>query len=229
MIIGAGLVGLSLKSQNTDGVTVFASGVSNSQETRPESFIRERTLLESHLGGRGDLDFIYISTCSVHDKTQGASPYVLHKQQMEQLVLAEKRTSIVRLPNLVGPTGDKNNLVNHIVDAIVSNEPVFVQESAKRYLLGVDEMASLIGTYVSEGPTAGSIVEFVPPSSTAVMELVGVIENVTRLRAKIKIVPGGSAYVIDHTDTAFYAKKSGVVFGNDYTLSTLRKWLPNHH
>jgi nucleoside-diphosphate-sugar epimerase len=57
----------------------------------------------------------------VHDKTQVASPYVLHKQQMEQLVLAEKRSSILRLPNLVGPTGNKNNLVNHIVDAIISN------------------------------------------------------------------------------------------------------------
>jgi nucleoside-diphosphate-sugar epimerase len=229
MIIGAGLVGSSLMSLNAEDARIFASGVSNSQETRPESFIRERTLVESCLGERGDSDFIYISTCSVHDKTQVASPYVLHKQQMEQLVLAEKRSSILRLPNLVGPTGNKNNLVNHIVDAIISNEAVFVQESAKRYLLGVDEMASLIGTYVSDGPIAGSIVEFVPPSSTAVVDLVGVIENVTRVKAKIRIIPGGSAYVIDHSDTAYYAKKSGIVFGNDYTLSTLRKWLPNEN
>jgi nucleoside-diphosphate-sugar epimerase len=164
----------------------------------------------------------------VHDKTQVASPYVFHKQQMEQLVLAEKRSSIVRLPNLVGPTGNKNNLVNHIVEVIASNQPVFVQDSARRYLLGVDEMASLIGSYVSHGPIAGAIVEFVPPSSTSVMDLVGMIEKVTRVKAKIEIVSGGSAYAIDHTESAYYAKKCGVIFENDYTLSTLRKWLPRH-
>jgi nucleoside-diphosphate-sugar epimerase len=225
MIIGTGLIGSSLMSQNTVGATIFASGVSNSQETGRESFFRERDLLQNHLRDRGDTHFIYISTCSVHDKAQVSSPYVAHKKEMEQLVLAENQSSIVRLPNLVGPRGNKSNLVNHFVEVIASNQTVFVQDSARRYLLGIDEMASLIGAYVSDGPRAGAIVEIVPPSSTSVIDLVGMIEEVTRVKATIEIIPGGSSYLIEHTDSAYYGGKCGVVFEDDYTLSTLRKWL----
>lgn len=206
-------------------MTVFASGVSNSQETSQENFQRERELLFGHLSQPRENHLIYISTCSVSDALQVSSPYILHKKEMEKLTLSESNTSIVRLPNVVGPSGNRKNLVNYFVDAIVSREKMFVQESAKRYLLGVDEMTSLIGAYISQGPENGAIVEFIPPFSTPVTELVRQIEQILGLEGNVEIVGGGSSYLVDFKDTERYSKSAGVEFPENYTNLLLKKWL----
>lgn len=226
MIVGTGLIGSSLIGVDVPVVTVFASGVSNSQETSQDGFCRERELLQSHLSQPRENHLIYISTCSINESLQASSPYIVHKIEMEELTLSEPNTSIVRLPNVVGPIGNKKNLVNYIVDAIVSGEKISVQELAKRHLLGVDEMKSLIGAYISQGPENGVIVEFAPPFSTSVAELVAQIEEILDLEANVEIVGGGSSYPIDFTATAHYSKSSGVEFPESYTNSILRKWIP---
>jgi UDP-2-acetamido-2,6-beta-L-arabino-hexul-4-ose reductase len=227
MIVGFGLIGSSLMSVDYSGVTVFASGVSNSQETNQGSFSRERELLKRHLSQPRESHLIYISTCSVHDSLQNASPYIEHKKEMEKLVLSEPRTSIVRLPNVVGPNGNKRNLVNYLVGAITSGERVFVQELAKRYLLGVDEMRALIHAYISQGPEEGAIVEFAPPFSTPVLELVAQIEQILDLEANVEIAGGGSSYPIDFGSTAHFSKAIGLEFPENYTNLILKKWILN--
>jgi nucleoside-diphosphate-sugar epimerase len=225
MIVGTGLIGSSLISVDAPGVTVFASGVSDSQESNQESFRRERELLQAHLGQRRQGHLIYISTCSVNDSLQVSSPYVAHKKEMEKLTLSEPKASIVRLPNVVGPTGNKRNLVNYFVDAITSGEKILVQELAKRYLLGVDEMQSLIGAYISQGPDNGHIIEFVPPFSTSVSEIVAQIEQILGLKGNVEMVGGGSSYLVDFKDTARYLDSAGVEFPENYTSSILKKWI----
>jgi nucleoside-diphosphate-sugar epimerase len=144
---------------------------------------------------------------------------------MEKLTLSEPNTSIVRLPNVVGPSGNKRNLVNHLVDAVVSGEKIFVQKLAKRYLLGVDEMTALIGEYISKGPENGAIVEFTPPFSTSVSEIIAQIEEILGLEANVEVVAGGSSYLIDSMATDHYSKYSGVEFPENYTNSILKKWI----
>ena len=204
---------------------MFSSGVSNSQETSQESFQRERELLQGHLRQPRANHLIYISTCSVNNPLQDSSPYTLHKKEMENLTLSEPNTSIVRLPNVVGPSGNKRNLVNYFVDAVVSGEKIFVQKLAKRYLLGVDEMTALIGAYISQGPENGAIVEFAPPFSTPVTELVRQIEQILGSEGNVEIVGGGSSYLVDFKDTSRYSKSAGVEFPEDYTNSILKKWV----
>ena len=226
MIVGTGLIGSSLFRIDVPEVTVFSSGVSNSQETSQESFQRERELLQGHLRQPRENHLIYISTCSVNNSLQDSSPYTLHKKEMENLTLSEPNTSIVRLPNVVGPSGNKRNLVNYFVDAVVSGEKIFVQKLAKRYLLGVDEMTALIGAYMSQEPKNGAIVEFAPPFSTPAIELVRQIEQILGLEGNVEIVGGGSSYLVDFKDTARYSKAAGVEFTENYTNSILKKWTP---
>ena len=226
MIVGTGLIGSGLISVDIPGVTVFASGVSNSQETSHDSFLRERDLLQGHLSQPRQNHLVYISTCSLSDPLQVSSPYIVHKKEMEKLTSLEPNTSIVRLPNVVGPSGNKRNLVNYFVDAIVSGEKIFVQEWAKRYLLGVDEMTSLIGAYISHRPENGGIVQFAPPFSTPVPELVRQIEEILDLEGNVEVVNGGSSYRVDFMDTARYSKLARVEFAENYTNSILEKWIP---
>jgi nucleoside-diphosphate-sugar epimerase len=227
MIVGTGLIGKSLSRIDTAGITVFASGVSNSHETGAKEFLREKSLLESHLNGQTNSKLVYISTCSVNDPSQSDSPYVIHKKLMEHLVLSHPDTHIVRLPNVVGPDGNSNNLVNHFVKSIRSGETLTVQESARRYILGVDELAKLMEAFVSLLPHADRVVDFAPPTSTSVLDLVHLIEDIIGTAANISIVPGGSSYPIDFSKTAKYSKLSGIDFPDRYAESVLKKWITN--
>jgi nucleoside-diphosphate-sugar epimerase len=227
MIVGSGLIGKSLSQIDKAGITIFASGVSNSRETDTKEFLREKSLLESHLNGPSNSKFVYISTCSVNDPSQSDSPYVIHKKLMERLVLSYPDTHIVRLPNVVGPDGNSNNLVNHFVKSIRSGEALTLQESARRYILGVDELAKLMEAFVSLLPHTDRVVDFAPPTSTSVLDLVHLIEDIIGTVANISIVPGGSSYPIDFSKTAKYSKLSEIEFLDGYVESVLKKWITN--
>jgi nucleoside-diphosphate-sugar epimerase len=227
MIVGAGLIGKSLSRIDTAGITVFASGVSNSRETDAKEFLREKSLLESHLNGQSNSKLVYISTCSVNDPSESDSPYVLHKKLMEHLVLSHPDTHIVRLPNVVGPDGNSNNLVNHFVKSIRSGETLTVQESARRYILGVDELAKLMEAFISLLPDTNRVIDFVPPISTSVLDVVHLIEKILETKTDISIVPGGSSYPIDFSNTAKYSKLSEIEFLDGYVESVLKKWITN--
>ncbi len=98
MIIGNGLLAQAFSPvfANDAHVIAFASGVSNSRETRAEAFARERELLTSTL--EREKFILYFSTCSVHDPELAESPYVRHKIDMEHLVCNAAQKAIFRLP-----------------------------------------------------------------------------------------------------------------------------------
>lgn len=208
------------------GAIIFASGVSDSQETNNDKFQREQDLLESKLGSKENKTFVYISTSSINDPSQVSSPYVNHKIAMERIVLSHPRASVVRVPNVVGPTGNKRHLVNYLTCSVLEGSKINVQESARRYLLGVDEMSRLIAAYAAHQPDEGQIIEFAPPTSTSVLQIVRMIEDILERKSLVKLVVGGSSYAIDFSATAHYSKLAGVELGRGYPEYVLKTWLP---
>lgn len=97
MIIGHGDIASVLPDKKD--LLFFASGVSNSQETRESEYTREKNLLKeqdrkSHL--------VYISTLAVF---YGSSRYVKHKREMEELIKQEfSRYTIIRIGNITWGT-----------------------------------------------------------------------------------------------------------------------------
>ena len=81
------------------GFCFFASGVSNSQETRESEYKRERMLLMEQ---RKDLKLVYFSSL---DALDGKSRYYQHKREMEELVKKGFRYhTIIRLGNITWGT-----------------------------------------------------------------------------------------------------------------------------
>ena len=75
MVIGDGMMAQAFGAfQGEPGVVVFASGVSNSLETRPEVFARERRLLERTRAAHPEALLVYFGTCSVDDPDRRATP-----------------------------------------------------------------------------------------------------------------------------------------------------------
>lgn len=223
MIVGSGMIATALRAFVSDEITLFASGVSDSLETRVLEFERERRLLENTISSLGGSRLVYISSCSLYDSTKASTPYFAHKLEMEGAVLAQQRGSVIRLPNIVGPGGNRSNLVNYFAHAVKTGQPLFVDESARRFLMGIDEVTKLTSAYLT-CPGEKQIVDIVPPRSTGVLEIVDVLEGIFGRPACLKIQRGGSSYEIDNASTIRLAEIASLQFPIDYSRQIIEKW-----
>lgn len=136
MIIGSGDIASVLPER--DDLLFFASGVSNSQETRPEEFMREADLL---LEQDTKAHVVYFSSLAVF---YGATQYVRHKKQMEGLVQTQfQNRTIVRLGNITWGT-NPHTLINHMRGQVERGEPLEIQDT-ERYMIDQDEFLHWIG------------------------------------------------------------------------------------
>jgi hypothetical protein len=130
MIVGKGDIASVLPDRKD--LMFFASGVSNSQETNPEAFKRERELLMkqdkfSHL--------VYFSTLSIYAKE---SPYTKHKQLMEHLVKSFFQTyTIIRIGNITWGS-NPNTFINNYKKCMGDGTPFHVDD-VYRYIVDEEE------------------------------------------------------------------------------------------
>lgn len=133
MIVGNGDIASALKViDDNDDITYFASGVSNSQETRQAEFDREASLLELQ---DKNTHLVYFSTLAVY---YGATQYVQHKMSMEELVKSRfKKYTIIRLGNILWGN-NPHTLINFIRRKIKNGEKYEARDEY-RYIIDKDE------------------------------------------------------------------------------------------
>ena len=202
---------------------VFASGVSNSRETRAEEFARERDMLAEAL--EQDKFTVYFSTCSVHDPELSASPYVLHKIALEHMVRQRASLSaIFRLPQVVGATPNPHTLTNYLFDHISTGKPFQVWLNARRNLIDVADVAS-IGDQLIRSHTSDNLTTNIAcPFSTRVIDLVRIFEHVLDKRANCTTVDAGAGYQLDSTIALQAAAQAGIVFDDAYVRNLIEKY-----
>jgi len=130
MIIGHGDIAKAIK--NKKGLLFFASGVSNSKETRESEYQREIDLLlkqdvNSHI--------IYFSSlCVFYSKTR----YAQHKNLMETLIKDTfKQYTIFRLGNITW--GDNpHTIINFFRNQKKNNKPIEIRDEY-RYIITKQE------------------------------------------------------------------------------------------
>ena len=132
MIIGNGDIASVLGEVDRDNFIFFASGVSNSKETRESEYEREKTLLMKQDRSK---HIVYFSSLSVF---YSYTRYAAHKKEMEWRIknYFDKNT-IVRLGNITWGT-NPHTLINFIRNKIKNNEPYEVQD-VYRYVVDKDE------------------------------------------------------------------------------------------
>ena len=130
MIVGHGDIASALTDRHD--LVYFASGVSNSQETREAEYQREIELLHKQ---NPRLHLVYFSSlCVFHSDTR----YARHKRTMEKLVsYLFSPYTIVRIGNI---TWGRNpcTLINYIRNRIRNRLPIDVQ-NVYRYIVVKEE------------------------------------------------------------------------------------------
>ena len=225
MIVGNGLLARAFAPRFADdpSVTIFASGVSNSMETRASAFERERRLLEETIA-QESRPVVYFGSCGVADKAETLTPYMKHKLAMEALVVASPGGRVLRLPQVVGSTHNPHTLTNYLRDRIIAGEAFAVWGRAERNLIDIEDIYAIATVLLENGPREPAVLSIAAASSTPMPEIVAIFERVLRRRANCTIEDRGQALTIDSRRAVAVAAGLGIDLGSGYAERLIRKY-----
>lgn len=197
MIIGRGLIASQFINVDQEDVVFFASGVSNSSETKKEEFLREQNLIEETIRLNSDKLFIYFSTCSIYDSSKYNSPYVLHKLHMEEIIKEyASKYLILRVSNAVGRGGNPNLLMNYLYRQIMTNQQLNVHQHATRNLIDVEDVKDITLQYIQSNRW-NKIVNVAYSENFYIPEIISAFEILLNKKSKKSIENKGEHYSID--------------------------------
>ena len=198
MVIGSGLLAGAFMHLKIDNIIIFASGVSNSKCVDDREFLREQVLLEETL--KIGLPIIYFSTCSIYDSSLTNSPYILHKQSMENLIRKRQNKYLIfRLPNVVGKSENPNTMLNFFYHSLIARRKIIVHRCATRYLIHVSDVSRIVTQIITSGCINNQIINLVYPRLFKVVEIIEAFERHSDTKFDIELVDTGSSYEVDLT------------------------------
>jgi hypothetical protein len=130
MVIGNGDIASVLPDR--EDFLYFASGVSNSRETRKSEFDREVNLLKEQGNNRR---LVYFTSLAVLDRQD--TPYFKHKRRMEELVKTFPKHTIVRIGN-IDWGNNPHTIINSLKNDIRDGKTIKIKDEY-RFIVEKDE------------------------------------------------------------------------------------------
>jgi nucleoside-diphosphate-sugar epimerase len=225
MIVGNGMMARAFSGFAGDrSVMIFASGVSDSLETRPAAFQRERELLLRTRAAHPEALLVYFGTCSVHDPDRRATAYVRHKLEMESLIAASPHPWLVlRLPLALGPGHRGRTLACYLRERIAGGEAFEVWTGSTRYPIDVEDVVRIAARLIGERSGWNRIVE-VALRAYPVLDFVRAMERILGRKAQYKLVEKGAHYELRCPEVERLAGELGLDFSDHYLQKVLRKY-----
>jgi nucleoside-diphosphate-sugar epimerase len=225
MIIGNGLIAKTFISyQNTDSVIIFASGVSNSTETNPNAFQREIDRLNDILLTTDGKLLVYFSTTSINNTSRNKSPYILHKINMEELVLGLPNFIILRLPQIVGKSANQFTLTNFLYRKIKLGEEFELWSKAKRDLLDTDDLFAIAKKIIDSKLYKNSIINIGTPCEYTMENIVAIFEKILSKKAVFLKKDFSETFKYDLSCCNKISSELGLSFDDKYLEKIIRKY-----
>lgn len=229
MVIGRGTMAQAFAGfANHNDFLIFASGVSNSKETKQEIFDREITLLQETLRSYPNLHIVYFSTCSVYDTEEQQSAYVQHKLAAEQVIQqTAHHYTIFRVSNVVSSTLNHTTIFSYLAYHIKNNLPFKLWKNAYRNILGVHDIEKLT-TYLLRQPqlSHNQIINIANPKNYRVLSIVEAMELFFQRKAQYEIVEKGAYLEIDTSLVQMIAPTLSIDFEEHYLYYLLQMYYP---
>lgn len=225
MIVGNGLLAKAFEQHfvGSRDVLVFASGVSNSLETRPDEFGREETLLRELLHAH-DGRLVYFGSCGAATGESELTPYLRHKRAMESLVLSTRHGLVLRLPQVVSRAKNPHTLTNFLRDRILADEHFTVWAHAERNLIDIDDIVSIAIHLIHEAPERATAVSIASIRSLPMPEIIKIFERTLGQSANCTYVDKGTPLTIDTTEVEKISTQLGIDLGEGYVNRIIRKY-----
>ena len=226
MVVGNGMIANTFKSYSTDeNIIIFASGVSNSKDTKQENYIREFNLLQQTIHNYTGKTIVYFSTCSIEDKDLALSPYVIHKKKIEEFIRNNTENYyLFRVSNLAGVSNNPYTLLNYFIFNILREQPLTVWKNAYRNIIGVDDMFAIANYFLQEKKEKNTIINIANPENYSVPYILNCIEIHLDKKGTYSEIERGDDYKIDTSTIEPVIKKLDIQFNETYLPSLLKKY-----
>ncbi len=194
MIIGNGLIAKSLNKIDLDNYIFFASGVSNSNCVNDFEFRRELDKIKNFELISKSQTFVYFSSCLLSLNMDNLNSYYSHKRDIEQYIISNfKNFLILRLPQVVGNSNNKNTLINNFIYKIQASQKIEILENSTRYFLDVNKLTCYLDILIKKN-IKNEILDIFYPKKYSIIEVVKILENCLNMKANLNIVKGGIDY-----------------------------------
>ena len=228
MVIGKGMIARRLAAyQDGDRYIIFASGVSNSNNTEKESCEREQQLLDKTILANPEKKLVYFSTCGIYDVAMQSSVYVQHKLAMEELIKKECSSyCIFRVSNPIGFTNNQHTVLNYFFRHVAGQQPFEVWSNASRNLIDLDDMFALCHYLLANPSQNNSVINIASPVNYAVPNIVTTIEKYLQIKARYTTVNKQSNPLVEVDYLLPIIKLLKIRFEENYLEKMLNKYFP---
>jgi nucleoside-diphosphate-sugar epimerase len=197
MVVGNGMMAKRFSSfAENENILIFASGVSNSKETKVENYEREKRMLSEAIEKNLSKKIVYFSTCSIYDPSEKDSKYVVHKIECEQIIQNNcKDYLIYRVSNVVGNTDNQNTIISYLVSKIIHEQPFQLWKNSTRNIIDIDDVYAFVTHKINSDNTAETYI-ISNPFQYKVTEIVKEIELILQKKAIFELADKGAYFEI---------------------------------
>lgn len=230
MIVGTGMIAQKfIKYSNDNRVIIFASGVSNSTETRQLEFEREKRLLVKTVNAHPNKLFIYFSSCYIENNFIHQN-YYNHKEEMERIIQSSSVEYIIfRLPQVVGVTSNKYTLFNFLLDCVMNGTRFDIWMRAKRNLIDIDDIYQIVNYIIRNKMFNNRVLNVASPCNYSILPLVRKLEVYLGKDAKFNSVDKGDTMDIDVSDILNILDILKINFDENYLEKIINKYAPKQN
>lgn len=238
-IIGRGIIaqGLAKLTKETNGTIIFATGVSNSSCDNQIEYDRECNLLYKTINycQKNNQKLVYFSSAGTiyensdekkdeHSPLFPTSLYGKNKVFSESVIInSGVEYLIVRLPNVVGPKQNKNQLFSALVlQAINGNANIF--QNASRDLIDIEDICDILNTLLKMD-IKNEVIIIASGYSTPVLDIFNEILRVVGKKANITLSSGGNTQVFSNKKLN-YLLSGKLKFTPVYYRHLIQKYVP---
>ncbi len=226
MVVGKGMIASRFADyKDNDRFVIFASGVSNSQTSIKDEFEREKNLLIHIINNHKDSILVYFSTCSIYDPEKKSTPYVVHKLEMESLIMEQHPMPVIfRVSNPIGLTKNRHTVFNYFVDHIQNDIPFFVWENAERNIIDIDDMFVICDAILKKPYEKRNPINIANPVNYPIMNIVTTIEYHFSKKGIYTLIKGESSPSINTEDILPIIKEKRIEFNENYLNKIIKKY-----
>lgn len=229
-IVGSGFIAKSFAKKNfffkKKNCILYAAGVSNSLNKDLSLFNKDFKKLKSYRNLSNSFKVIYISSCSVLDKSRNQSVYLKKKIQNENYIKKNfKNYLIVRLPEIIGKNKNKNTLVNFFYNKIKKNEKIILFKNAKRNFIFINDIINILCEII-EQKISNEVINIASSRMTKVEEIIIIFEKILKKKGKILIKKKiNKDFHISTKKVKNLKSYKNIQFNNNYLVSKLKTYL----
>lgn len=225
MIIGNWLIAKAFyEYYNDNNILVFASWVSNSQNTDESEFKREIDLIHNTIIHNKTKLFVYISSCSISDETLVNSLYVKHKIQAENIIKTLcPEYLILRTSNPIWFTQNPNTIINFLYNKILTSEHFIVWKNAYRNLIDVEDLF-IISKEIINMNIKNTTINVANTQYYSIWDIVNTLENIIWKKWNYELIEKWWTPKIDTSFIKSIISKLNIKFDNNYLNTLLSKY-----